>query len=102
MKNINMERNMFMEMDGLAAKTDTHEWFYDKIATQHAQREDNKGIALKNIAVFIVRNMETGEYDRVVMDIETNQPIYDSKSIEDIGFYIDKLKVVKQFDMKPE
>jgi hypothetical protein len=55
---------------------------------------------LKNIFCFIVRNKETGEYDRVVMDSETNEIIYNSKSVEDIGGFIDKLKISKRFKEK--
>lgn len=94
-----MERNEFLEMDGLAGATDTHEWFHDKISTGHAQREDSKGVALKNLVCYVVRNIKTGEYDRVIIDMDTNQPIFDSKSIEEIGFHIDKLKVMKQFNI---
>ena len=92
------ERNQFLEMDGLAAKTETHEWFHDKISTRYAQEEDLKGVALKNIACFVVRNIETGEYDRVIMDIKTNDILFDSKSLEEIGFEIDKMKIVKHFN----
>lgn len=36
------KRNEYLEMDGLAAKTETHEWFYDKMSTKYAQTEDLK------------------------------------------------------------
>jgi hypothetical protein len=92
------ERNEFLEMDGLYWESDTHEWFHDKISTNYAQT--NNGLnkdALKNIFCFVARNKETGEYDRVMMDKNTNSVIYDTKLLEDMGFEIDKLKVQKRF-----
>jgi hypothetical protein len=92
------ERNEFLEMDGLYWESDTHEWFHDKISTNYAQTDNglNKD-ALKNIFCFVTRNKETGEYDRVMMDKNTNSVICDTKSLEDMGFEIDKLKVQKRF-----
>jgi hypothetical protein len=94
------ERNEFLEMDGLYFKSSTHEWFHDKSSTQYARKEDARGVSLKNIAAFIVREKFSGEYSRVLMDADTNQVIYDSPSMEAVGFYIDKLKTVKLFDGK--
>jgi hypothetical protein len=93
------DRNEFLEMDGLFWKSDTHEWFNDKTATNYAQTDNglNKD-SLKNIHCFVTRNMETGEYDRVVMDSNTNEIIYTSKSLEDVSFFIDKLKIMKRFE----
>jgi hypothetical protein len=96
-----MERNQFLEMDGLYWESETHEWFNDKTTTRYAQT--NNGLnkdGLSNIFCFIVRNKQTGEYDRVVMDKATNEVIYDTKSLEDISFYIDRLKVQKRFEIK--
>ena len=95
---MNKERNQFLEVDGLYWESETHEWFHDKIGTNYAQTDNglNKD-ALKNIYCFVTRDKETGEYDRVVMDSKTNEIIYDSKSIEEVGFFIDKLKVMKRF-----
>jgi hypothetical protein len=92
------ERNEFLEMDGLYWESDTHEWFDDKISTNYAQTDNglNKD-ALKNIFCFVTRNKETGEYDRVMMDKNTNSVIYDTKLLEDMAFEIDKLKVQKRF-----
>jgi len=94
------ERNKYVELDGLYWESDTHEWFHDKISTNYAQTDNglNKD-ALKNIFCFVVRDKETGEYDRVMMDKNTGNIIYDTKSLEDMGFAIDKLKVQKRFKM---
>lgn len=94
-----MNRNEFLEFDGLYWESATHEWFHDKINTRYAQTDNalNKD-ALPNIYCFVVRNKETGEYDRVVMDSKTNEIIYTSKSLEDIGVFIDRLKVLKRFE----
>lgn len=91
-------RNEFLEMDGLYFESDTHEWFKDKISTNYAQTDNglNKD-SLKNIYCFIIRNKETGEYDRVIMDSDINEIIYDSKSLEEVSFFIDKLKTIKRF-----
>lgn len=93
-----MERNQFLEAGGLYWESDSHEWFNDKGSTQYAQR--NTGInedALLNIFCFITRNKTTGEYTRVVMDSNTNQIVYDSNSVEEIAYFIDKMKIMKRF-----
>lgn len=96
-----MNRNEFLEMDGLYFESETHEWFYDKSSTTYAQT--NNGLnkdALKNIYCFVVRNKQTEEYDRVVVDSETNETIFDSKSLEELSFFIDQLKIIKRFEDK--
>jgi hypothetical protein len=93
-----MERNEFLEMDGKYFESETHEWFHDKTSTHYAQ--SNRGLnkdALKNIYCFITRSKETGEYDRVMMDSKTNEVIYDTKSLEQMSFEIDKMKFAKRF-----
>jgi hypothetical protein len=96
-----MERNRFLEADGLYWESETHEWFHDKISTNYAQTDNglNKD-ALKNIYCFVTRNKETGEYDRVMVDSNLNQIIYDTKSLEELGGEIDRMKVNKRFKMK--
>jgi hypothetical protein len=98
--NVIDKRNQFLEMDGLYFESETHEWFYDKSSTNYAQT--NNGLykdSLKNIYCFITRNKETGEYDRVMMDSKINEVIFDTKSLEGIGFEIDRLKVAKRFKL---
>ena len=97
-----MERNEFLEMDGLYFESETHEWFNDKISTNYAQKksvlwgsgEQNDAL---NVMCFVTRNKETGEYDRVMIDVKTNQLIYDTKSLEEMGYEIDRMKVLKRF-----
>lgn len=89
---MNNDRNEFLEADGLCWKSETHEWFHDKLSTEYAKRA-----SLENIFCFITRNKETGEYNRVVMDSNTNQIIYDSKSMEAIGAFIDMMKIAEKF-----
>ena len=93
-----MERNKFLEHDGLYWESDTHEWLHDKTSTNYARTDNglNKD-ALKNIYCFVTRSKETGEYDRVMMDSNINRIIFDTKSLEDMGFEIDRLKVMKRF-----
>ena len=92
-----MERNNFLELDGLAFTSDTHEWFHDKVGTSSCQNEDKNGIKLPNLMCFVLRNLKTGEYDRVILDAKKNEIIYDTKSLEELGFYINKMKIVKHF-----
>ena len=93
-------RNELLEQDGLFWESETHEWFYDKTSTNYA-RTDN-GLhkdALKNIRCFVTRNKETGEYDRVMMDANTNEVIFDTKQLEAMGAEIDRMKVMKRFKL---
>lgn len=97
-----MERNKFLESDGLYWESETHEWFHDKISTSHAvdksvlwgSGEQNDSL---KVACFVVRNKETGEYDRVMLDVDKNEIIFETKSLEEMTFEIDKLKVIKRF-----
>lgn len=100
---LTQDRNEYLEMDGLYFESDTHEWFKDQTSTQYARKKSELwGSGTQNdsldVLCFIVRNKETGEYDRVMLDSKTNQPIYDTKSLEDMGFQIDKMKVSKRFE----
>lgn len=97
-----MERNEFLERDGLYWEPETHEWFHDKTSTRHAvDRSVLWGSGEQNdslkVACFIVRNKETGEYDRVMLDVDKNEIIFETKSLEEMTFEIDKLKVIKRF-----
>lgn len=95
-------RNEFLEMDGLFWESETHEWFHDKTSTQYARKNSvlwgsgEQKDAL-NVMCFVVRNKETGEYDRVMMDKEKNEVIFETKSLEDMGYEIDRMKVQKRF-----
>ena len=97
-----MERNEFLEMDGLYWESETHEWFHDKTSTQYARKksilwgsgEQNDAL---NVICFVVRDKESGEYDRVMMDKDTEEVIFDTKSLEGMGYEIDRMKVLKRF-----
>ncbi len=96
------ERNEFLESDGLFWESETHEWFHDKISTQYARKKSvlwgsGEHDDALNVMCFVVRNKETGEYDRVMMDKEENEIIYETKSLEELGYHIDKLKAIKRF-----
>jgi len=98
-----MERNEFLEHDGLYFESETHEWFKDKTSTNYARKKSvlwgsgTQNDAL-NVYCFVVRCKETGEYDRVMLDAKTNQPIYDTKSLEDMAYQIDQMKISKRFN----
>ena len=95
-------RNEFLEMDGLFWESETHEWFHDKTSTQYARKNSvlwgsgEQKDAL-NVMCFVVRDKETGEYDRVMMDKEKNEVIFETKSLEAMGYEIDRMKVQKRF-----
>ena len=97
-----MKRNIFLEADGLYWESETHEWFNDKISTQYARKKSvlwgsgQQDDAL-DVICFVVRNKETGEYDRVIMDVKSEKVIYDTKSLEDLSYQIDRMKVIKRF-----
>lgn len=99
------ERNEFLEMDGLYWESETHEWFHDKISTQYAGKksilwgsgEQNDAL---NVVCFVVRNKETGEYDRLMLDEDSEEVIFDTKSLEAMGYEIDRMKVIKRFNVK--
>lgn len=98
------KRNEFLETDGLFFESETHEWFNDKISTDYARKKSvlwgsgEQDDAL-NVMCFVVRNKETGEYDRVMMDVPSNAVIYSTKVLEEMGFEIDKMKVQRRFGM---
>ncbi len=94
------DRNQYLEVDGLFFESDTHEWFKDKSSTHYAQSDNglNKD-ALPHIYCFILRDKTTGRYERVVMDSTSNEVIYASTSLEDIGAFVDKMKIAKRFDI---
>jgi hypothetical protein len=95
-----MERNQYLESDGIYFESETHEWFNDNCRTSYSQSNNgSNNDALKNIFCFVVREKITGEYDRVIMDSNLNAVIFSSKSLEGIGFEIDKMKVLKRFNI---
>lgn len=99
-----IERNEFIEMDGLYWESETHEWFHDKISTEYARKKSvlwgsgEQDDAL-NVLCLVTRNKKTGEYDRVMMDSEINEIIYDTKVLEEMAAEIDKMKIMKRFKM---
>lgn len=97
------ERNIYVEQEGpLFHESETHEWFIDKISTQYARKssissageDNNDGL---DVVCFIVRDKSTGDYERVIVDRDTNDVIYSTLSLEQMGFQIDKLKLFKRF-----
>ena len=96
------ERNEFLERGGLFFESETHEWFTDKNSTDYARKNTigAKGEKMKdklNVMCFVVRNKESGEYNRVMIDDKTNQIIYETKSLEGMAGEIDRLKIIKRF-----
>lgn len=99
------ERNEFLEMDGLYCESETHEWFHDKTSTQYARKKSvlwgsgEQDDAL-NVVCFVVRDKESGEYDRLMLDKDKEEVIFDTKSLEAMGYEIDRMKVIKRFNVK--
>jgi hypothetical protein len=99
------ERNEFLEMDGLYWESETHEWFHDKTSTQYARKksilwgsgEQNDAL---NVICFVVRDKESGEYNRLMLDKDSEDVIFDTKSLEAMGYEIDRMKVIKRFNVK--
>ena len=99
------ERNEFLEMDGLYYESETHEWFHDKTSTQYARKksvlwESGEQNDALNVVCFVVRDKESGEYDRLMLDKDSEEVIFDTKSLEAMGYEIDRMKVIKRFEVK--
>jgi hypothetical protein len=95
-------RNKYLESDGLLAESETHEWFGDKTSTDYARKKSimwgsGEHDDSLNVTCMIVRCKETGDYDRVMMDNETNEIVYDTKSLETLGSRIDMMKASVRF-----
>lgn len=72
---------------------DQLEWYIDDDSTKYAHSKD-----LKNIFVFILRDMKTKQAtERVIMKSDPEEVIYTSTKLDDIGCFIDKLKIIKTF-----
>jgi len=99
------ERNEFLEMEGLYWESETHEWFHDKTSTQYARKKSilwgsgEQSDAL-NVVCFVVRDKESGEYDRLMLDKDKEEVIFDTKSLEAMSYEIDRMKVLKRFKVK--
>jgi hypothetical protein len=102
---VTVDRNQFMEYGGLYWESETHEWFHDKTHTQAAHKNsvDTMGQymndELNNIYCFVVRNKETGEYDRVMMDKNKDAVIYDTKNFSAMSSMIDMKKVARRWEV---
>jgi len=99
------ERNEFLEMDGLYYESETHEWFHDKTSTQYARKksvlwESGEQNDALNVVCFVVRDKESGEYDRLMLDKDSEEVIFDTKSLEAMGYEIDRMIVIKRFNVK--
>lgn len=99
---MSQERNKFLELDGLFWESETHEWFHDKTSTNYARKKSvlwgsGEQDDSLDVRCFVTRNKENGEYDRIMMDVQKNEIIYDTKSLEAMGYEIDRLKVLKRF-----
>ena len=92
------KRNDWLEDGGLILEDDKFEWFLDKTSTQYARMKDSFDVALSKVSCYVVRDKKTGDYNRVVVDEESNQAVHETDSLESIGFFIDKLKIIERFN----
>lgn len=69
------------------------EWYPDRESTRYARQKNSSGISLKNVYVFYVKKEE--DITRVIIDDKQNV-LANNKNLEQIGFEIDKLKLLKQ------
>jgi hypothetical protein len=92
-----MERNEYLESDGLVFETDVCEWFADKTSSGYANRANVHGISLPQHKCYVTRHKNTGEYNRVIIDHSTQEVIFESKNLEEIGVHIDILKLKKLY-----
>jgi hypothetical protein len=96
------ERNKFEEMDGLYWESETHEWFRDKLNTQKLHKASRGAYLedeLPNLYCFCVRDKETGEYTRVIIDKLTQTPILEAESYMEMASKIDMIKVTRRFEV---
>lgn len=94
------ERNKYLESGGLVLDNGKFEWFAEKGVTEYAQKENLAGISLPNIHAYVIRNKENGHYSRVLVDHSSQDVIYETDGLEDIGFKIDQLKLIKQAEQQ--
>lgn len=96
------DRNPYLESGKLVLDNEVFEWYEDKGVTGYAQQENTSGISLPNIYAYVVRRKSNGEYSRVLVDQEEQCVIYETDGLEDIGFKIDQLKLIKQAELTEE
>lgn len=96
-----MERNIFLEADGLFWESERHEWFRDKNSTRYARKNSVLwGVGevqdKLNVACFVVRDKQSGKYVRVIVNTDTNEIIYETTSLGMLSNEIDRLKLIKR------
>jgi hypothetical protein len=98
-------RNQFEEMYGLYWESETHEWFNDKLNTQRlhkasvGSRGEYQSDELPNLYCFCVRDKETGEYTRVIIDKLTQSPILEAEGYMEMASKIDMIKIARRFEV---
>ena len=75
-------------------------WWLDKHLTDYANREDNKGISLKNVKGFVVEKDDILEY--VLVDYDNGSMVHSSQSLESVATHIDMMKIQKHYVMEIE
>ena len=70
-------------------------WWLDKHLTDYANREDQRGISLKNIKGFVTEKDSILEY--VLVDYDTGSVVHSSHLLESVATKIDMMKVTKDF-----
>ena len=74
-------------------------WYIDELVTQYCLKENISGVFLDNVLAYVVV-LPDGNTDRVLVDVNKQEVIYSTKSLEEIGVEIDKLKLLKSYEKK--
>ena len=72
-------------------------WYFDELVTDYCMKENISGVFLDNVLAYVVV-LPSGETDRVLVDVNNKEVIYATKSLEEIGVEIDKLKLLKSYE----
>ena len=67
-------------------------WYLDKGASDYASRRDQRGVALDNVVVWHIEELNGKRTNCVV---RYNKVIFEDMDMARIGLFIDKLKLMK-------
>lgn len=71
-------------------------WYFDVQVTDYCLKENLSGVSLTDIIAFVIVK-PSGETERVLVKYPEGEVIFNTKSLEEIGVEIDKLKLIKTF-----
>ena len=74
-------------------------WWFDKDTTDYVKTVEEQRTIELNMIVWLVERKD-GYMTRIVIDTETNEPIYENQSLESVAVFIDTTAVSREFDRK--